>query len=517
MPGSELAGLIGPLRFASRNDFAGVERLRGFEALVRARVEAARRAGEADAALLEALTEGVRGFDGKDAAAREAVVREVVALLGRHLALPAELGALAGQGAAAPAKAAVGPRPTAPAKLAPPASASHAPHLARDASHAGDAALAAAVSTLPGVGPSRAHAFEARGVATVADALWFLPVSWERRVHAGRIADLTHGTKAVVAGTVETAGERFLGARHRKVFEALVTDGTGRVRVRYYHRAGWVARRLTSGAQVVLSGPVRKGYGGLLEMAHPELLEPEAVDGDEADEVIPRYPEVEGVPPRTVRRAVAAAVVHADALPDPLPPEVVAHRGLMTPGAALRGLHLPPPGTPVAALNEGRTDAHHRLVYEEFFFLQLGLALKARGVKLARGIAFPVGPAEVEAALEALPWPPTGAQGRVVEEIAADMARAQPMNRLLQGDVGSGKTAVAAVALSLAVGAGWQGAVMAPTELLAEQHAATLTGLLAPRGSGWSASPGASGPPRGARSSPPSPLGRPRSSSGPTP
>jgi ATP-dependent DNA helicase RecG len=487
-----LSALLGPLSFAARHDFAGLDRLRGLEPLVRAKVAEARTRGGVAEEILEGLEAAVLGFDGRPADEKRAVVGEVAALLGRCLDLPAALRPATEKGAA-PIPAKASPKPARRETRTPPApddretatGATGGRVAMPERPPTGDTALDAPLTALSGIGAGRAAAFAARGVKTVQDALWFLPVSYERRVATGRIADIVPGTRVSVRGRVVRAGERMLG-RSRRIFEVLVADESGKLRVRYYHRGGWLARKFPEGGEVGLSGTVRAGRDGVLEMAHPDLVDPAEAGGDDApdddDAIVPRYGEVEGVPPRTVREIVGRALPHAARLPDPIPAALVADRALLPPGEALRLLHRPPPGTTLEALACHDTEAHRRLVYEELFFLQLGLALKARGVKIEAGIAFPVDASRVAEALKLLPFAPTGAQVRCLEEIASDMARPEPMHRLLQGDVGSGKTAVAAVALALGARAGFQGAVMAPTELLADQHYRTLSAILEPAG-----------------------------------
>jgi ATP-dependent DNA helicase RecG len=195
--------------------------------------------------------------------------------------------------------------------------------------------------------------------------------------------------------------------------------------------------------------------------------------------VVPIYTEVEGVPPRTLRRILRRALdEYLPAVRDLLPAPLIARRKLLGLREAMAELHFPTATADEVLAGGSRGEAHRRLAFEELFLVQLGLALKRRGTQMERGIAFSAVPEAVERIVGSLPWPLTGAQRRAVAEIAADMRSPQPMNRLLQGDVGSGKTAVALVAARLAALDGYQTALMAATEILAEQHARTLRALL---------------------------------------
>ncbi len=502
-----LSALVAPLSFAAKNDFAGVGRLRGIEGLVTAAVEAARSDDKLDHRVLDGIERVVKGFDRLDEESRIRVLCRLAGLLARCIALPADLSSvLAGTADAAVSRVDYSPAPV-EAKSIGDAPVEDGPDRGADevviASCQGEATTAsgaagarvvvperpptgvsvldASLSSLTGIGPTRAEAFAARGVRRVQDAIWFLPVGYELRSRAERIADLIPGRRATVTGRVVSAGYRPLG-RGRRVFDVLLSDSSGCLRARYYRPVAWLARKYREGAEICVSGPVRKARDAMLEMAHPDMLDANENEPPErdaaADSIVPRYGDVEGVPARTLRNVVGRALPHARLLPEPLPSRIVSKRGLIGLDEALRFLHKPPPGTSIEALEDNSTEAHRRLVYEELFFLQLGLALKARGVRVEPGIAFDVGNDDLVAARELLPFELTAAQQRVVLEIARDMARPEPMHRLLQGDVGSGKTAVAVVALALAARLGWQGAVMAPTELLAEQHYKTVSGFL---------------------------------------
>jgi ATP-dependent DNA helicase RecG len=220
-------------------------------------------------------------------------------------------------------------------------------------------------------------------------------------------------------------------------------------------------------------------------MTQPEVEKVHAGDSASFGRIVPVYPGPADYQHAALRKLMKRLVDEAAPLvPEDLPAELRERRGLLTRARALREAHFPTPGTDVDQAAARATPAFRRLVYEELFFLQLALARRRRGVRVQAGISFDASPEALRAAIAPLPFALTGAQERALAEIARDMARPEPMNRLLQGDVGSGKTAVAFAAMMLAVRSGWQAALMAPTEILAEQHAATLARWLEGSGIG---------------------------------
>jgi len=346
-------------------------------------------------------------------------------------------------------------------------------------------ALVRPVSVLPGLGPRRAEALAKRGLGTVADLLFHLPRGWEDRRALRRVGDLEVGRRATFVARVlvcDFVPQRVRGRFHR-VFQAVVGDDTGTVTLKWFRAGDTMAKVVRKDALLLVTGEVRR-YRFSKELLHPEV-DRVAEDADPAHpasglrRVVPEYSTPEGVHPRTLRSAVARAVEeYADLLEGHLPPELVAERGLPDPSEALRRLHEPDPDADVEALRERTAPAFERLVLEELYLLELGLALRRAGRK--REPALPVagdGP-RVAAALRQLPFRLTRAQQRVWRELRGDLARPHPMNRLLEGDVGSGKTVVAWLAAVAAAEGGLQTALMAPTEILAEQHARTLRRLV---------------------------------------
>jgi ATP-dependent DNA helicase RecG len=342
-----------------------------------------------------------------------------------------------------------------------------------------DAAIARPLSGLAGIGPRRAELLAQRGLRSIADLLFHLPSRYEDRRERVRIGELEVGRRATFCGEVKVAD---FGPRRgrQRTFSAVLGDESGVVTLKWFRGGEAVAAHVKKGVRLRASGEVRR-YKFAKEVIHPEidvLREGEAEGAGEG--IVPDYPVPEGIAPRTFRRWVAAAVAqYSDLVPSTLPARLAAQRGLPPTPEALRRIHRPQTDAEPEALRRQSTAAHERLVLEELYLLEVGLAL--RHAERAREPGVPLDPTRpgVEAALRALPFQLTRAQERAWREIAADLAAPHPMNRLLQGDVGSGKTAVAALAAVAAAESGQQAALMAPTELLAEQHARTLGVLLA--------------------------------------
>jgi ATP-dependent DNA helicase RecG len=325
------------------------------------------------------------------------------------------------------------------------------------------------VQFLPGVGPQRALAFERLGIVTLEHLVRHVPRDWLDARRFVRVRDLRPGELLTVVGTVKEADERPTRGG-RTDFEATVSDETGTLSC-YFFGQSWLARTLRPGVRVVVSGEVS---GAERRMANPMF---EVVEGDlesllHAGRLVPVHALTRGLTARGVRQAVSRALdLVADRIPDPVPAEVASARALMPLGAALRDLHFP---RDAAALEAARA----RLAFEELFLLQMVLALRRRALaEEGRALAL-TGPGALAAEVRAgLPFTLTAGQAQVLAEIGADLARPRPMQRLVVGDVGSGKTVVALLAACAAVEAGQQAALLAPTEILARQHGASLETL----------------------------------------
>jgi ATP-dependent DNA helicase RecG len=342
--------------------------------------------------------------------------------------------------------------------------------------------LHASVQYVRGVGPRRAEQLARAGVATVGDLLLHLPLRYEDRRRFVPIAELRPGVRAAVAGVITVAGLR--RTRRMSLYEARVEDETGRLKVLWFNQP-FLKDVLTRGRRVMLYGPVEAdafGGGGRPMMSSPqyEVVEHEDAPGLHTGRVVAVYEKLGPLTGKSLRRVLTALAEQVPAdLPDPLPDAVRERLGVIGLGPALRDVHLPAPDADVAQLNRFRGPGHLRLILEEFFLFQLGLAWRRLGLRRTRkGAAFVIGPEVREAVKRILPFPLTGAQRRVLREIGDDLRAPFPMNRLVQGDVGSGKTVVALLAMVVVIENGYQAAFMAPTEILAEQHYLTLRRML---------------------------------------
>jgi len=341
------------------------------------------------------------------------------------------------------------------------------------------------LTALPGVGERVAQRLARLGLRTVVDALFHLPLRYQDRTRVRPIGSLRPGDEAVVEATVEYAG---VVQRRRRALVAHVHDGTGALTLRWFHFGSAQRSRLAAGTRLRLYGEIRRGPAGL-EIAHPEYQVLHAGAEPPLDEALtPVYPATEGVGQQTLRRVAGTALDWLQGQGT-----LVDHAAAATPDElprleqALATVHRPPPDVDVAALLAGTHPACRRLAFEELLAHHVSLRrLRER----ARSHAAPAlrGDGRLADALRGhLPFALTGAQERVVAEIAADLERPQPMLRLVQGDVGSGKTIVAALAALQCLEGGYQAAVMAPTEVLAEQHYRNFAGWLEPLGVrvGW--------------------------------
>lgn len=329
-------------------------------------------------------------------------------------------------------------------------------------------ALQASLATVAGIGPKRLGALRERGLNTFADALLHLPHRYDDLRRRDRIAELREGMSAVVEGTLHDFKTRAMrGMSWRRMTSATFIDAAGaRLRVAWFNLRG--DGRMPVGEPLLIHGTVSAGAHGALEMLHPEVyrLTRETPPG-----LRPFYRLPPAVPQRLFASIVAQALVRArGAELGALPHELRAASGLPEFTAALAALHQPGVDTDPVALATHATPAHQAIALDEMFTFQLALACeRARG--RARSGARIAGDGRLAAAMvDALPFALTGAQARAMMEIAADLAAPPPMNRILIGDVGSGKTVVAFAAALRTVEAGWQAVMMAPTELLAEQH-----------------------------------------------
>jgi ATP-dependent DNA helicase RecG len=337
------------------------------------------------------------------------------------------------------------------------------------------------VTALRGVGPALAELLAKLGLHTVQDVLFHLPLRYEDRTRVVPIGSLRNGDRAVIEGEIQLAEVVF---RRRRTLLVRIADGTGFVTLRFFHFSGAQQAQLVRGQRLRCFGEARLGPGGL-EIVHPEyrrvLADP---SGAPPDTLTPIYPTTEGVQQGRLRMLtdLALAMLSQGAIQDFVPHGVLDAFELPPLETALRYVHRPPPDADVAALAEGRHPAQRRLAFEELLAHQLSLRLLRQETDKDAAWPLPRSNDLADRCRASLPFRLTNAQARVWAEIETDLARPHPMMRLVQGDVGSGKTVVAALAAVRAVEHGAQAAVMAPTELLAEQHARNFHAWLEPLG-----------------------------------
>ena len=349
--------------------------------------------------------------------------------------------------------------------------------------------LDTAVTYLKGLGPQRTALLAERGITTVGDLLSYLPFRYEDRIHFTPIAEILPGQVATVRAQVESGSLVRFARRHDAMFHLLVKDGSGKLAVRFFH-GNYLDGKLKPGQPLVLHGKATLDPNRPLrtEMINPEfeLLRPAGgpADSTEVGRIVPVYEAIGNISSRMLRRIIYAALQEFRGdVPDPLPPELLRRYAFPSRRDALIAIHFPPPDANVEALNEFRGAAQARMIFEEFFLYQLGLAIRRQQEQQQIGIPMRVREERVREALKRiLPFKPTNAQKRVLAEIACDLEKPTPMNRLLEGDVGSGKTIVALEAAAIVIENGYQVALMAPTEILAVQHYLSARHIFAPAG-----------------------------------
>jgi ATP-dependent DNA helicase RecG len=329
--------------------------------------------------------------------------------------------------------------------------------------------LEAPLTTIPGIGPKSAKTLERLGLRALGDLLWHLPRRYDDYSKLKTISRLWYGEDVTIIATVDDIQMRPTRGGRVKLVEAVVSDGTGALRVTWFNQP-WIAERLRPGRAVVMAGRVEQ-YLGRLTMNNPDW-EPVERQQLHTNRIVPVYPLTSGVTAKWLRRVINSVVARmAPRLPDPLPESVREAAGLVTLGTALQQIHFPDSW-------EQLERAQHRLAFEEMFLLQLGVLRQKREWAGLLTQPLPSDDGWVKRYEAALPFPLTSAQSRALADVRADLAKNRPMNRLLQGDVGSGKTVIAAAAIGIGAANGSQSAFMAPTSILAEQHYQTLLALL---------------------------------------
>lgn len=455
-----LESVARPLRFAARNPAV----VKGLEAAVLRGVAAAREKLGEKTARARALAEVELLADGLDTLGGPEKKRRIEAILGKLEALPKVRAPAAQRTTAAKesgaSKARLAQKIAAAAPRAEPTTAPTGRRVTMAAALPGTP-----LAEVVGVGPKTAERLATKGLETVQDALFFVPRRYEDRRWVP-IGELEVGESATVRGQVLAAAVRPVG-RGRRMLEIALSDGTGTLSLRFFRFHSTLAERYGRGTEVEAAGTVA-AWGAARQMVHPELqrIEPDAPIPE--PEIIPIYPEIEAVPAKTLRRILQdLAEATAAKISDPLPAALTRSLELPAlPEAVLRA-HRPQVGDSAQA---AMSAMRRRLVFDELLYFQLALALTREGRAEEPGLVHAPKQPWPELAKAMLPFELTRAQAKAVTAIAADLARESPMNRLVQGDVGSGKTAVAFLAAAIVASAGRQTALLAPTEILAEQH-----------------------------------------------
>ena len=338
-----------------------------------------------------------------------------------------------------------------------------------------------------GVGPKRTSMLQRFGIETVEDAFWTLPWRYEDRSVMTPIGQLVPGVQSSICGTIVRSEAKRARSRRLTILDIVVEDSTGRLQAVFFNQP-FLEALFTVGTSVMLTGRMVTGAQGWvamrMEVAQYEVMGAESEAPLHVGRIVPVYHETKGWTSRQMRALMKGLLdVHAAEAQEVLPFQLRARYRLLPIQQAIQDVHFPQPGTDGGQLDRGLTPAHRRLAFEELFVLQLALASRHRVMKEeVKQVSFNPKTPLLGKLDRALSFQLTEAQARVIREILSDMTSSKPMNRLVQGDVGSGKTIVAVQAMVLACGSGYQAALMAPTEILAEQHYRTMKSLLEPLG-----------------------------------
>lgn len=329
-----------------------------------------------------------------------------------------------------------------------------------------------------GIGPKRAAQLERLGLKTVEDLLYHLPFRYEDRRQIKKIQQAVIGQEESFAGKLVSLEKKFIPRKRRQILLATLADESGSLGLVWYHAPPYLVKSLCQGQDLLVHGKVEKGTGAQRTIVHPEFESIDSVGSEEREKILPIYLKTEGVALATIRKWIAQALGgYGCFLPSFLPDALARRQGLMDLYQAMAAIHRPEKSADLSLLNRLASSAHRSIIFDEFFYLQLGLGMRRKHRSAMTGISFGTsGNGLTHRMASLLPFSLTGAQQRVLQEIYQDMESARPMQRLIQGDVGSGKTIVAWLAALRVIENGFQAVWLAPTELLAEQHFRTLQG-----------------------------------------
>lgn len=472
-----LDALDKPLRFASRNNFSNLDKVKALDQLVGDLTLKALSLPLPGVQLrdLETLRDLFSAYDGLAQGERKDIIRKSLAIIGglKSAYRPDNSAEPAGEAAASPGKGRE-------KEGAPVRDNGEGPvYDAREPDHV-------PIQYIKGVGPRIAEILKKKEIETVEDALYYFPRTYEDRRTIKSISKIRPGHRETVVGKIILAGK--VRTKRRSLYQITISDGTGNLTLVWFQfNEKYLRNAYKQGSFVILTGDVSVGYRDAIQIVHPRPEDIEVIEeGEDVDEgnvhfnrIVPIYPLTEGLKQRRIRKIMKSVVDgYADSLSSVIPSSLGKERGLMGLGAAVSRVHFPANGDNIVELSDRDSvygsPPHKTVSYNEFFLMELGLALKKRDVEGLDGIPFrPTG--ELTGKLVAgLPFKLTSAQERVLLEIERDMRSDRPMNRLLQGDVGSGKTIVSLLSMLKAVESGYQTVIMAPTEILAEQHLSSV-------------------------------------------
>ncbi len=468
-----LEALEKPLRFASRKDFSNIDKVKALDQLV----------GDLTLKALSLPLSGeqiknVEYMKGSFAAYDNLNVERKKELIGKSLEIIEELKKGNGSRGADNARAGApiaSEEPPEDGAVSSPDSDQDIPHETKDLSKI-------SVQYVKGVGPRVASLLKKKEIETVGDALFYFPRKYEDRRTINDISGLVPGRRQTVTGRIMLAGK--VRTRSRSLYQIVISDGTGTITLVWFQfNEKYLRTAYKKGVSVILTGEVSVGYRDVLQIIHPKPEDIEVIDeGEELDEdhihfnrIVPIYPLTEGIKQRRMRRIMKSLVDgYASSLPSVMPAGIKRERAIIDLNEAVSRIHFPSnEDNPIDIEDRDSvygSPPHKTVSYYEFFLMELGLALKKRDISQLEGISFDPTGELTEKLLSKLQFDLTRAQRRVLSEIECDMRDSRPMNRLLQGDVGSGKTIVALLSILKAVESGHQAVLMAPTEILAEQH-----------------------------------------------
>ena len=330
-------------------------------------------------------------------------------------------------------------------------------------------ALNAPVTVLPGVGPKHGETLKKLGLETLEDMLYFFPRRYDDYSQLKTINRLEFGEQVTVIGTVQSASSRKVRNGRINITEGIISDGTGNLRATWFNQP-WMKKKLRPGVQVVLSGKIEQ-YLGRISMNNPEVEQIEQ-QNLHTNRIVPVYPLTANITQRWLRRLMHRVITYwAPRLADPLPDNLRQDEELAELSNALLQVHFPDS-------KDKLQEARYRLAFEEILYLQLGMLEQKRTWRERTAQSFMVPQDWLDVRIDQLPFELTSAQQRALTEVRSDLASGHPMNRLLQGDVGSGKTVIAALAIAMVVREGSQSALMAPTSILADQHYSSMKNFL---------------------------------------